>query len=309
MRYPRASWDEAEIERRRDADGKLYTLAEFQAFYKQFADGSSSDVHGTAYKHWTDAQHWTHRKTIEITECPSIAGVLDIHRAYIDALDDIHLTAIWYRLAKLDGRDRRLVRNQSELGELREHTLRMLGGMQVRGLSSISYSLARAGLQGSAPWTELWLSIDAEAQRRVEEFEPQNISNMLWAFSTAGQRASALFSLMASQAQREDRLTKFTSQALSNTAWSYAKANHPAPDLFEAIGAEARARLRQRRPRGDFAAQALSNTAWAFAKAGHKAPALFDAIGEEAKGRLDEFVPQGLANMAWQLVESRLHPV
>ena len=52
MDHPRAAWESAEVERRRDVDGKLYTLAEFRSFYAQFADGSSSDADGVAYEHW-----------------------------------------------------------------------------------------------------------------------------------------------------------------------------------------------------------------------------------------------------------------
>ena len=40
MRYHgRLSWDSAEVERRRDSDGVLYTLAEFRAFYGGSGDG------------------------------------------------------------------------------------------------------------------------------------------------------------------------------------------------------------------------------------------------------------------------------
>ena len=47
MACPGAAWDSAEVERRRDTDGVLYTFAEFQSFY-----GSSSDSDGVAYEHW-----------------------------------------------------------------------------------------------------------------------------------------------------------------------------------------------------------------------------------------------------------------
>ena len=50
MGYPAASWQTAEPERRRDADGVLYTAAEFRAHY------ASGDATGdAAYTHWSNA--------------------------------------------------------------------------------------------------------------------------------------------------------------------------------------------------------------------------------------------------------------
>ena len=50
MGYPAASWQTAEPERRRDADGVLYTAAEFRAHY------AGGDATGdAAYTHWSNA--------------------------------------------------------------------------------------------------------------------------------------------------------------------------------------------------------------------------------------------------------------
>ena len=122
MAHPRAAWESAEVERRRDVDGRLYTLAEFRSFYAQFADGSSSDAEGVAYEHWTDAKHWDHRMTKEIKAEKSIDSLLSLHREYYDALNHIHLSTLWHRLGAID-QSQRLRRSPAQLDALREHTL------------------------------------------------------------------------------------------------------------------------------------------------------------------------------------------
>jgi len=131
----------------------------------------------------------------------------------------------------------------------------------------------------------------AEAARRVRDLSPQNLANTAWAYATAGNVAPSLFDAMAAEATR--RVRDFKPQELANTAWAFATAGRAAPALFDAIAAEAARRVRDCNP------QDLTNTAWAFATAGIAAPALFDAIAAEAARRVHDLSPQGLANTAW----------
>ena len=229
MAHPGAAWDSAEVERRRDIDGILYTLAEFQSFYTQFADGSSSDAEGVAYEHWTEGKHWDHRMTKQIKAEKSTDSLLALHREYYDALDYIHLATLWHRLGAID-RSQRLRRNPAQLDALREHTLAMMPQFGARELSNISLSMARAGLSRKPPWPELWIAIGAQAQGRVGEFVPQGLANTAWAFATAGHKAPALFEAIAQQAQ--GRVGEFKEQHLSNTAWAFAVADARCDALF-----------------------------------------------------------------------------
>ena len=229
MAHPRAAWESAEVERRRDVDGRLYTLAEFRSFYAQFADGSSSDAEGVAYEHWTDGKHWDHRMTKEIKAEKSIDSLLSLHREYYDALNHIHLSTLWHRLGAID-RSQRLRRSPAQLDALREHTLATMPRFDAQALSNISLTLARAGLSRKPPWPELWTAIAQEAQGRVGEFVPQALSNTAWAFATAGHKAPALFEAIAKQAQ--GRLGEFLPQHLANTAWAFAVADARCDALF-----------------------------------------------------------------------------
>ena len=229
MTYPGVAWDSAEVERRRDTDGNLYTLSEFQSFHAQFVDGSSSDVDGVAYEHWTEAKHWTHRMTKQIQAEKSTDSLLALHRDYHDALDYIHLSTLWHRLGALD-RSQRLRRKPAQLDALREHTLAMMPQFGEQALSNISLSLARSGLSQKPPWPELWIALGAEAQGRVGEFTEQALSNTAWAFATAGHTAPALFEAIAQQAQ--GRAGAFKDQELSNTAWAFVVADARCDALF-----------------------------------------------------------------------------
>ena len=215
MAHPGAAWDSAEVERRRDIDGSLYTLAEFQSYYAPFVDGSSSDAEGVAYKHWTEAKHWAHKMTKQIQAEKSVDSLLALHHEYYDALDHIHLSTLWHRLGAID-QSQRLRRKPAQLDALRGHTLAMMPQFDARHLSSISLSMARAGLSRKPPWPELWIALGAEAQGRVGEFTEQALSNTAWAFATAGHTAPALFEAIAQQAQ--ERVGEFNAQDFANTA-------------------------------------------------------------------------------------------
>ena len=214
MAHPSAAWESAEVERRRDVDGKLYTLAEFRDFYAQFpqVDGSSSDADGVAYQHWDGAKHWDHKMTKDIQAEKSIDSLLALHREFYDALNYIHLATLWHRLGAID-KSQRLRRSPAQLDALREHTLATMPRFGAQALSNISLSLARAGLSRKPPWPELWTAIAQEAQGRVGEFKAQHFSNTAWAFATAGHKAPDLFEAIAQEAQ--GRAGEFEEQHLS----------------------------------------------------------------------------------------------
>ena len=56
-------------------------------------------------------------------------------------------------------------------------------------------------------------------------FKPQELSNTVWAYATAGVAADALYAAGAEAAVRGG-LAGFTPQNLANTVWAYATADH-----------------------------------------------------------------------------------
>ncbi|KAJ1458996.1 hypothetical protein M885DRAFT_460259, partial [Pelagophyceae sp. CCMP2097] len=108
------------------------------------------------------------------------------------------------------------------------------------------------------------------APNKLPCFHPQSVSNMSWAFATAGVPAPDLFEGMALKAVM--RIDDFKAQEFANTAWAFAKLGAPAPMLFDAMAKAAREKI------AEFQPQNLTNTAWAFATAGVAAPDLFAAM-------------------------------
>ena len=149
---------------------------------------------------------------------------------------------------------------------------------QVSGTRSSGWRLHVGACSTHRPWPTR-----RGPARQVREFNPQALTNMAWAFATAGHAAPALFQAIA--AESAGRVRELNPQELANTAWAFATAGHAAPALLEAIAEEASGRVRE------FTPQALINTAWAFATAGHAAPVLFDAIAAEAAGPVRELNP------------------
>ena len=96
-------------------------------------------------------------------------------------------------------------------------------------------------------------------RRRLGDFNPQDLSNMAWAFAKADHASPQLSNAISAEVVHR-RLSNFNPQDLSNTAWAFATAGHASPQLFNAISTEL-----MRRRLGDFNPQALANTAWAFA--------------------------------------------
>merc|ERR1711967_151964 len=77
---------------------------------------------------------------------------------------------------------------------------------------------------------ELFKAISAVAGRRqLDNFNPQHLSNMAWAFATAGHASPELFNAISAEAMRRG-LGDFNPQGLSNMAWAFAVANLASAD-------------------------------------------------------------------------------
>ena len=140
-----------------------------------------------------------------------------------------------------------------------QHTVQAVsaGELSAQQLANIAYGAARSVRD---KWLRiLFAAVAMAAQRRMRDFNPQNLANTAWAFATAGQKEALLFAALTTAVQR--RMGDFKPQGLANTAWTFATAGQKNASLFAALAIAAKPCL------GDFDAQELGNTAWAFAKA------------------------------------------
>merc|ERR1719156_228757 len=68
---------------------------------------------------------------------------------------------------------------------------------------------------------QLFKALARMAERRLDQFNEQELANTAWAFATVGQKDEQLFKALARMA--EWRLDQFNEQGLANTAWAFAK--------------------------------------------------------------------------------------
>ena len=94
------------------------------------------------------------------------------------------------------------------------------------------------------------------AERRLGEFNAQELANTAWAFAAADWSDALLFWSLARAA--EWRLDGFNAQNLGTMAWAFAKADWLDALLFCTLARTAERRL------SEFNAQELANTAWAL---------------------------------------------
>ena len=140
----------------------------------------------------------------------------------------------------------------------------------------------------------------------LDRFVPQALSNIVWAYATAGIRHEELFEKVASHIVGLDRMVRFQPQALSNTVWAYATVNIPHEELFEKMANAILDKLNRFTHPQDF-----SNTAWAFAKTGISHPKLFDQMANQfvTLDNFHRFEPQALSNTTWAYATAQVfHP-
>ena len=243
-----------------------------------------------------------------ITKSSSVTDLVTLHAQHGHDFNDIHLSAAWVALGRLCSdrgsasaskhgytRFRSMpLRLQSALKPLMGRSARMAlaGSLTGRELANVIYGVAKSRLTDGPTRTGLLDALAAVAiSTRLANLKPQELSNICWAYATAGHEAPALFDALAEEAELQCHL--FNPQELSNVGWSFATAEHQAPRLLDAVAEASLASLPA------FNAQNLANTAWAFSKLGHTSPALFDAIALAASEQAPSLNPQNLANMAF----------
>ena len=134
----------------------------------------------------------------------------------------------------------------------------------------------------------------------VRHFNGQDCSNTVWAFATAGESHPHLFKRLADHIIQLGSLKGFNEQALSNTVWAFATVEESHPNMFKKVADH----IIELPNLNGFKSQALSNIVLAFATAGESHPQLFNKLVDEAIKRQHEFIPQDTANFLWAYVSN-----
>jgi len=177
----------------------------------------------------------------------------------------------------------------------KEISERHMPAFGARQCANTLHALAKAKRSHSASILLLQLLLERVAEL-VHDLNPQDISNIMWAFATLELEAEPLkelVSLLAAQALSVHR--DFNPQSISNTLWAFATLGlQPGSNLVSAM--TARAVMMQY----DFNPQAIGNTLWALATLGLKpSKHLEEALSEQALVVQNEFNTQNISNTLW----------
>ena len=124
----------------------------------------------------------------------------------------------------------------------------------------------------------------------LDDFWPQELSNIVWAYATTKESNPKLFKELADYFVALDSLDSFKPQELSNTVWAYATAGESHPELFNKLADH----ILVLDNLNKFDAQAFSNILWAYATAGESHPKLFKRVADHivSLDNLNNFKPQ-----------------
>ena len=125
------------------------------------------------------------------------------------------------------------------------------------------------------------------------QFLPQHLSNIIWAYATAGKAHPKLFSKIGDHVVAMRDLSGFMPQTFSNVVLSYATAGQSHPLLFQKLAHAVISRS------NEFNSQDIANLLWAYATVGLIDQQLFTSFAPAVKSVLGKCNSQEVANVAW----------
>ena len=171
----------------------------------------------------------------------------------------------------------------------------------AQGIAIMLWSLATADINCSAAFLDYVADV---ATRRMQEFNQQGLSNLVWAYAAFGQPAPQLYAAVAARSSEEEMLRTFSSQGLSNMLYAYAKQMYlsdSALTLFKRITPLVVAAA------SNMSTQSFVGAVWSCAVLGFDETELFLPMAGIARARIAEFNAQGLANLGWAFAVADLH--
>jgi len=205
-----------------------------------------------------------------ISKADSSTNLLRLFAENEEIVDEIHLSNLWNKLGRQ--RDASDPRHRQEIRRMIQRTVDLIHSCGPRELANIAHGAAKARL-GSEEAGILFEAIESVTlSKGLLNFNPQELSNMVWAFATVGLYSDILYKMVAKEAVHR-KLRGFKPQEISNMVWSFATAGVHADKLYELVANE----VVERQLRG-FKSRDLSNMVWAFTTANIYHVQLFEEI-------------------------------
>ena len=152
----------------------------------------------------------------------------------------------------------------------------------LHGLGVICY-------RGGGAWVEM---VSIQTQRRIHEFEPQHVSNTLWACARMQLQEPLMMRALTSRAIED--IQRFCPLDISICTWAFATMKRREPEWLRAV-------VRARCDFSDFSPQNMSNFVWGLSTLGFRNDNMVLAVGREASKKIQDFIPQELSNFSWAL--------
>ncbi|CAE7906607.1 unnamed protein product [Symbiodinium sp. KB8] len=170
--------------------------------------------------------------------------------------------------------------------------LPFFGSRQLVKKQQIANSLHGLGVvcyRGGGAWVEM---VSVQTQRRIHEFEPQHVSNTLWACARMQLQEPLMLRALTSRAIED--IQRFCPLDISICTWAFATMKRREPEWLRAV-------VRARCEFGDFSPQNMSNFVWGLSTLGFRNDNMVLAVGREASKKIQDFIPQELSNFSWAL--------
>lgn len=272
------------------------------------------------------------RQLTEAAGSGGLAAVLAIVEAELPVMNGVNLATAVHRIARLCSEDPNMTEEAVRSVRANPLLTSLLDAIEQRAremrdlsaeVSEGSNDEARQAASANEPfpaqcssivaWScaSLWLQrhslleiLAQVASPRLQEFQPYEVTNMLWAYAKLGVSNPLLFR-SAGQRLLTRAAGEFKAQCLSLAAWSFATARWRDPSLFHSLAGELVGQASQLKP------QEISNALWAFAKSRIPHVPLFQTLGDAAADGLNiwRFKPQELSNTVWAFATVGLrHP-
>jgi hypothetical protein len=166
---------------------------------------------------------------------------------------------------------------------------------EPRQLSNVAYAFALLRYdQKLKNGSSLLERIALESLNSIDQFNSQDISNMLWAYASLKVPHPPLFQSLGDAVANMPDLTGFKPQALANIVWAFASMDFHHTGLFQKVG-DAVVSFNDLEL---FTPQNLSNLVWAYGTAGEAHPSLFRKLEHAIElYDLNSFKPEELMQL------------
>jgi len=190
--------------------------------------------------------------------------------------------------------DREATPKDPRFHQLLEKVRQALPLFGARQLANALHGLGTLTYRGGGSMLDL---AAIQVQRRAADFEPQHVSNTLWACAKMRLQQPSLVRTLLVQAIEGVQFLEPLDYSL--VTWACATLKHRDVEWCRAV-------VRARPSFSNFSPQQMANFVWGMATLSFRNEKMLLALGREAAPKLPEFKPQELSNYIWALATLEL---